>query len=44
MLLLIGHGSFDESDYKFNVPGPDITATELASLLDKIPRSKWSSI
>jgi hypothetical protein len=37
VLLLIGHGSFDESDYKFNIPGPDITATELASLLDKIP-------
>jgi hypothetical protein len=37
VLLLIGHGSFDESDYKFNVPGPDITATELAALLDKIP-------
>jgi len=37
VLLLIGHGSFDESDYKFNIPGPDITATELASRLDKIP-------
>ena len=37
VLLMIGHGSFDESDYKFNIPGPDITATELASLLDKIP-------
>jgi hypothetical protein len=37
VLLLIGHGSFDEADYKFNIPGPDITATELASLLDKIP-------
>src|SRR5581483_2642394 len=37
VLMLIGHGSFDESDYKFNIPGPDITATELASLLDKIP-------
>jgi len=37
VLLLIGHGSFDESDYKFNIPGPDITAGELASLLDKIP-------
>jgi hypothetical protein len=37
VLLLIGHGSYDESDYKFNIPGPDITATELASLLDKIP-------
>ncbi len=37
VLMLIGHGTFDESDYKFNVPGPDLTATELASMLDKIP-------
>jgi hypothetical protein len=37
VVMLIGHGSFDESDYKFNIPGPDIAATELASLLDKIP-------
>ena len=36
VVMLIGHGSFDESDYKFNIPGPDLTATELASLLDKI--------
>ena len=35
--MLIGHGSFDESDYKFNLPGPDISGTELANLLDKIP-------
>jgi hypothetical protein len=37
VLLLIGHGTFDEADYKFNIPGPDITASELTSLLDKIP-------
>jgi len=37
VMMLIGHGSFDESDYKFNIPGPDITGTELANLLDKIP-------
>ena len=37
VLFIIGHGSYDENDYKFNIPGPDITATELASLLDKIP-------
>ena len=37
VLLLIGHGTFDEADYKFNVPGPDLTAAELASMLDKIP-------
>ena len=36
VLLLIGHGSFD-LDYKFNIPGPDLSATELAAMLDKIP-------
>jgi len=36
-LFLIGHGTFDGTDYKFNVPGPDITASELASLLNRIP-------
>lgn len=36
-LLLIGHGTFDGTDYKFNLPGPDITAAELASLLNRIP-------
>lgn len=36
-LMMIGHGSFDEFDYKFNLPGPDISATDLAALLDKIP-------
>jgi hypothetical protein len=37
VLMLIGHGSFDEFDYKFNLTGPDLSATELAGLLDKIP-------
>jgi hypothetical protein len=37
VLMLIGHGSYDDSNYKFDIPGPDITATELAGLLDKIP-------
>ncbi len=36
-LLLIGHGTFDGTEYKFNVPGPDITAAELGSLLNRIP-------
>ncbi len=39
-LLLIGHGTYDNSEYKFNIPGPDITAEELASLLDKIPSGR----
>ena len=36
-LLLIGHGTFDGNDYKFNVPGPDVTAAELAAMLNRIP-------
>jgi len=30
----IGHGSYDGRSYKFNIPGPDITDTELLALLD----------
>jgi hypothetical protein len=37
VLILIGHGSFDGVEYKFNLVGPDITAAELASLSDHIP-------
>ncbi|MBV9406620.1 MAG: hypothetical protein JO211_14845 [Acidobacteriaceae bacterium] len=36
-LFLIGHGTFDGTDYKFNLPGPDITAGELATLLNRVP-------
>jgi hypothetical protein len=35
-LFLIGHGTFDGTDYKFNLPGPDISAAELARCLDRI--------
>lgn len=35
-LMLIGHGTFDNYEYKFNLPGPDITAGELATLLDGV--------
>jgi hypothetical protein len=37
VLVLIGHGTYDDLDYKFNLPGPDLSATELAGLLDKVP-------
>ncbi|HEX4809599.1 MAG TPA: hypothetical protein VH325_11755 [Bryobacteraceae bacterium] len=36
-LLMIGHGTFDGDTYKFNLPGPDMTADEIAKLLDHIP-------
>jgi hypothetical protein len=37
VLTLIGHGSFDGTEYKFNLVGPDLTATELAAMCDKVP-------
>lgn len=37
VVMLIGHGTFDESDYKFNLPGPDLSASDLAAMLDKVP-------
>lgn len=37
VLILIGHGTYDGLEYKFNLVGPDITATELAALCDRIP-------
>ena len=40
VLMLIGHGTYDGVEYKFNLPGPDITAAELASLLDRIPAKR----
>jgi len=36
VLVLIGHGTFDGVEYKFNLVGPDITAGEIAALCDRI--------
>jgi hypothetical protein len=36
VLILIGHGTFDGVEYKFNLVGPDITAGEIAVLCDHI--------
>ena len=35
-LILIGHGTFDGEEYKFNLPGPDISGEDLAILCDRI--------
>ena len=37
IVTLLGHGSFDGDEYRFNLPGPDITAAELAALFDQLP-------
>lgn len=36
ILVLIGHGSFDGMEYKFNLVGPDISGPELAALCNRI--------
>jgi len=36
LLLLIGHGSFDGWQYKLNLRGPDLSATQLATLCNAI--------
>lgn len=38
-VFLLGHGSYDGDQYKFNLSGPDIDDAELAVLLDSIPAS-----
>jgi len=40
VLMLIGHGTFDGVDYKINLPGPDLSATDLAALLDRVPAGR----
>ena len=36
-VLLLGHGTFDGQDAKFNLVGPDLTASEWAALVDPLP-------
>ena len=40
VVVFIGHGSFDGADYRFNVPGPDVTGREIAAMLDKLPSNQ----
>jgi hypothetical protein len=40
VVMLIGHGSFDGVDYKINLPGPDLSASELAAMLDRVAATR----
>ncbi len=40
VLMMIGHGTFDGAEYKFNLVGPDISGTELAVALNRIPATR----
>lgn len=35
-LYLIGHGSYDDYDYRIALPGPDLTGHDLAGLMDQL--------
>jgi hypothetical protein len=35
--VFIGHGTFDGEEYRYNIPGLDLTGMELGKLLDAIP-------
>ena len=39
-LLLLGHGNFDGSDYRYNLRGPDLTGAELSAILDRFPAQR----
>jgi hypothetical protein len=36
VVVLLGHGTFDGTQYKINLPGPDMTAEEIANMLDRV--------
>lgn len=36
LIVLIGHGSGDGEDTKFNIPGPDLTARDFKAILDRL--------
>lgn len=35
-VTFIGHGTYDGEEYRFNVPGPDITGSDLAAWLEPV--------
>jgi hypothetical protein len=40
VVMLVGHGTFDGVEYKINLKGPDLSAAELAGLLDRVPAKR----
>jgi hypothetical protein len=40
LVLLIGHGSAQGGEPRFNLPGPDLTGKDFAQLLDKFPSQR----
>ena len=44
VVQLMGHGTFDGEHYRFNVPGPDPTAADLAAWLKGVPAKRQLAV
>lgn len=44
VVTLIGHGTFDGHDYRFNLPGPDLSGERLAALLESVPTERQITV
>lgn len=44
VILLIGHGTFDGTTARFNLPGPDMTAEDWAAMLKKLSAQRVAFI
>jgi hypothetical protein len=40
VVMLIGHGTYDGTEYKFNLTGPDLSGAELARLMDRVAATR----
>lgn len=40
IVVLLGHGSFDTEQYRFNIAGPDLTGAELQQLFETLPTQR----
>lgn len=40
VVVLLGHGSYDGEEYRFGLPGPDITGREILAFLNSMPASQ----
>lgn len=40
VVMLIGHGTFDGTEYKINLPGPDLSGGDLAAALNRVPAAR----
>jgi hypothetical protein len=43
-LFLIGHGTFDGRDYKFNIKGPDLTGSDLIDFLNSLSSTRIRTV